>query len=248
MKNKNLISTLIICAAILLGASIIAWALYNKNDSKRSSPDPDDDELVEERHSERNNPDDEDDDSEVISKSNSEHELAIAKATADFRLENQAGNNYKPSNLIDGNPATAWAVPLSSELLLFDDIIGPVFHLSKPSKITSVEITNGYCKNSKSYHNNTRAAYVEIVRWYPDLDGEDAEGQAEGSDKKDIIYSGPLDDVMTPQRLKVSRSFDNSRPTKDIAIRFRDPSDRSAYYHGSKWNDLCVSEFRVFGK
>lgn len=244
-NNKNYVSTLIICAAIILGASIIAWAVYNNNSSKSiSSPDEEtieEEDSYEEYHEEKI-------ETHKSKDNSSEHELTISKASADFRLGNQAGNSYKASNLIDGNPATAWAVTLSNDLVSIMDIIGPVFHLSKPSKITSVEITNGYCKNSKSYHNNTRAAYVEIARWHTNLDGEYAEGQTEGSDRKDIIYSGPLDDVMRPQRLKVSNSFDNSKPTSDIVIRFKDPSDKSAYYHGDKWNDLCISEFRVFGK
>lgn len=180
--------------------------------------------------------------------SNPNHEIKIVKASYDYSLGNQAGNSYRASNLIDKNPATAWAVTLSDNIVDYEDIIGPVLKLSSPSRISEVEITNGYCKNSSSFSNNTRAAWIEVARWHPDLDGEYAEGQSEGSEKRDIIYAGPLSDTMKPQRLKVSPSFDNSKPTTHIVLRFKKPGQSSGYYRGAKWNDLCISEFRVFGR
>lgn len=176
--------------------------------------------------------------------------LKFKKAYCDswMQLGNQAGNNYSPKNLIDGNPATTWAVKLSQDLVWYNDIVGPILVLSKPSHIDAIELTAGYCKNSASFKNNTRPAWIEIARWDENLDGEYAEGQAEGSEKKDIIYQGPVKDTMSPQRFEVSSSFDNSKPTKAIVLRFKDPSNKSAYYRGAKWNDLCVSEVKAFGK
>lgn len=178
---------------------------------------------------------------------NQPKELKFTSATSDFTLGNQAGNSYKASNLIDGNPATAWAATLSSNLVWESDIVGPILKLSKPSHISAIEITNGYCKNSTAFHNNTRAAWIEVARWHPNLDGEYAEGQYEGSERRDVIYSGPISDTMSPQRFQANASFDNSKPTSHIVIRFKDPANKSAYYAGSKYNDLCISEFKAFG-
>lgn len=173
--------------------------------------------------------------------------LLIKKAWCDHQLSNQAGNNYHPSKMIDGNSATAWAAKLNQVDDYYENglICGPVFDLATPSRIAGVELQNGYCKSNDSFKNNTRASWVRIYRYRPELDGENGEDQMMGFIKNsDIIYEGPLDDSMKMQYSPVSSSFDNSKPTRAVGLIFR--FDRM--HKGTKWNDLCLSEINVYGK
>lgn len=117
----------------------------------------------------------EEDDEEVIEKSEpsdsktseAEDELP-ARPSAHFikisefqdwgHLDSQAGNNYRPENLADGNPSTAWALPVKKEYADFGPLHGPVFTLVAPSHIEAIDIMNGYGKSHSSFINNTRAA------------------------------------------------------------------------------------------
>lgn len=177
----------------------------------------------------------------------SRKKLRISDAWCEHQLWNQAGNNYHPRKMTDGNPATAWAAKLDLVEDYFQNglIIGPVFDLASPSRISGVELQNGYCKNSSSFKNNTRATWVRIYRYHPEFDGEYAEDQMMGEiNDEDIIYEGPLEDSMSPQFFPVSAGFDNSQPTRAVGLIFR--YDRM--HRGAKWNDLCLSEIKIFGR
>ena len=175
------------------------------------------------------------------------NELRVASAWCSYQLNNQAGNNYHPRNMIDGNSATAWAAKLSQIDDYYDNgiIQGPVFELASPAKITGVELQNGYCKNSTSFKNNTRASKVTIYRYHPEFDGEYGEDQEAGFiNKEDIIYEGPIRDSMEMQYFPVSASFDNSQPTRAVGLLFHDGN----FHRGAKWNDLCLSEIKIYGR
>lgn len=149
--------------------------------------------------------------------------------------------------MTDGNPATAWAAKLSQVEDEYQNglICGPIFDLATPSKIAGVELQNGYCKSSASFKNNTRATWVMIYRFHPEFDGEYSEDQWMGGiNNEDIIYEGPLEDSMRAQYFPVSSSFDNSQPTRSVGLIFR--FDRM--HRGAKWNDLCLSEIKIFGR
>lgn len=64
-------------------------------------------------------------------------------------------------------------------------------------------------------------------------------------DVSDIIFNGTLKDVNQPQRLNVSPSFDNSRPTHRVGILFSNDY-YDGYYHGKKFNDLCLSDVSFY--
>ena len=175
------------------------------------------------------------------------NELRVASAWCSYQLNNQAGNNYHPRNMIDGNSATAWAAKLSQiQDYSGNGIIqGPVFELASPGKITGVELQNGYCKNSTSFKNNTRASKVTIYRYHLEFDGEYGEDQEAGFiNKEDIIYEGPIRDSMEMQYFPVSASFDNSQPTRAVGLLFHDGN----FHRGAKWNDLCLSEIKIYGR
>lgn len=159
------------------------------------------------------------------------------KATAHdaAHLGSQAGNTYVAANLLDGNPATAWAVDLDTAPFDSDHLYGPTFTLDA-NRIDYVTIVNGYAKSVSAFKNNTSARYIKICRV---MDGD------EFPEPEDIIYSGSLRDTMSPQKLPVNPGFDNSRPTREIAIYF--PADPVYYRQGAKWNDFCISEIEFWG-
>lgn len=174
-------------------------------------------------------------------------QLRIISARCDYQLLNQAGNNYHPRNMADNNPATAWAAKLSTINDEYHNgiIVGPVFDIESTSKISGVELQNGYCKNSSSFNNNTRAIWITVYRYHPELDGECGEDQMMGYiDRSDIIYEGPIKDSMEPQYFPVNSGFDNSRPTRAVGLLFK----QGHFAKGAKWNDLCMSEIRIYGQ
>lgn len=153
------------------------------------------------------------------------------------KLNNQAGNSYSATNMFDSNPSTGWAVRLSQTN--YDSqpyLYGPMFKVNG-SKIDHIVIRNGYHKNSDIFKKNTRASWIRISRA--------SAGNYPSS--SDILWEGPLSDTMSPQTLYVSRIYDQSRPTERLIITFSSKDD-DQYYHGSKWDDLVISELEFWGK
>jgi len=157
--------------------------------------------------------------------------LLHAYAVPTAHLEMQAGNNYDASNLTDGNFGTAWAIDLDMPGVIDADVVDYLSFKLHARKITRIVIANGYGKNSKAYHNNTRARMVFISR----VPWEEAEDS-------DILFSGEIKDTMSPQSIPVSKTFDNSRPTNTVYVMFGND-----FYPGQKYNDLCISEIQFFG-
>lgn len=152
-------------------------------------------------------------------------------------LANQGSNSYQAKNMFDGKNSTAWAITLPYHMYDWETyIFGPSFKVNG-SKLDYVIIRNGYHKSSDSYRKNTRASWIRIARQTGDPDPS----------YSDIIYEGHLSDSMTPQRLKVNPGFDQSRPIGYVEIVFTD-LEGDGFYHGSKWDDLTVSELEFWGK
>ena len=152
------------------------------------------------------------------------------------RLPNQAGNSYSATNMFDGRPSTAWAVRLPHTN--YDTqpyLYGPIFNVNG-SKIDHIVIRNGYHKNSDVFRKNTRASWIRISR------------ASAGSypSSSDILWEGPLSDTMSPQTLTVSNLYDQSEPTERVMLTFSSEYD-DQYYHGSKWDDLSISELEFWG-
>ena len=165
------------------------------------------------------------------------HEISISKAECGYYLPSSKVAKYTADNLIDGNLKTAWAVNLDSPIYDCDALFGPIFTVNC-NTVSEVVIVNGYGKDEASFFNNTRAAWITIYR--VDYMVE------EFPNESDIIYRGKLNDTVEPQSLVVSSNFDNSKPTNKIGLIFS-TKNSDGYYFGKKWNDLCVSEFKVYG-
>lgn len=167
--------------------------------------------------------------------------LKVSKVTSKWHLNPQAGNTYEASHMCDGKPSTTWAVTLTDK---YGDenpqlewewinmgcwLEGPVFYV-KCKKLSHIILYNGYCKNQASFKNNSRAAYISFYNC--DLDGPPF-----GSS----LFSGDLKDTMKPQRLDVSLNEETNHDIKKIQMVFTD------FYHGEKWDDLCISEVEFWG-
>ena len=104
---------------------------------------------------------------------------------------------------------------------------GPIFTVSC-KKLSHIIIRNGYHKNSNSYINNTRAAGIEFYNC--DTPGND------------ILFSGPLKDTQTAQRLDIPSNTPANTNIMHIGMRFN-----WGFNVGARWNDLCVSEVEFWG-
>lgn len=148
-------------------------------------------------------------------------------------LGNQAGNSYHPRNLADGSSKTCWAINLHDANYIGSRLWGPEMDINAES-IDHIVIRNGYHKSKDIFNKNTRAASILIYR---------VNGNKHNLSDSDIIYEGPLKDVMSPQTLKVYPGFDNTRPTKSIGIAF----SNNDFYWGNKYDDLTISELEFYG-
>lgn len=146
------------------------------------------------------------------------------------RLDPQGKNTYEVTNLIDGNPATAWSVTLPG-WADYDEVAAELVFDLNAKRIDAIEIRNGYAKSDKAFHNNSRARSITIAR-----------RGVNDARPEDIIYSGELADTYTPQRLEVAPTYNNSKPTRTIYIWFGND-----YYRGSRYNDFTISELEFYG-
>ena len=141
-------------------------------------------------------------------------------------LAPQAGNTYEPVNMLDGNPATAWAVNLDRASYDSDKLYGPTFTV-RCKKLSHIVLRNGYAKNSASYTNNSRASRIIFCN---------ADNVSDEDEEVSYLYEGIVKDTSEPQTLTVSGSANSD--IHQIQMIF--PND--GIRHGAKWNDLCVSE------
>lgn len=145
-------------------------------------------------------------------------------------LAPQGRNTYVPQNLLDNNNNTAWVV--NSSMANYGHDIDLLEFDVDAKHVDYIMLTNGYAKSWNAFNNNARAGSVYISRVPWDM-----------ATSSDILYQGSLEDHMSPQRLKVSSSYDNKRPTKKIYVRFG-----SDVVHGAKYyDDFCISEIHFFG-
>lgn len=146
-------------------------------------------------------------------------------------LDNQRNNTYVPSNMIDGNPSTAWAVNLDKVSYDSNKLYGPIFTL-RCSKISHVTIRNGYAKNHETYRNNARALQIIICN-ADDINDEDTS----------ILFEGVLNDTPNEQTIRLEDDFTSNSDIRKVQLVF--PADRLK--KGDKWNDLCISEIDFYG-
>lgn len=226
-SQKNVISAFWIFTVLVIVVIAFGFGLYfNTYSSKKNKSTPTETEVSNGFKDEK---------SELQTKA---HEISISKAECGYYLPSSKVATYTADNLIDGNIKTAWAVNLDSPIYDCDALFGPIFTVVNCHTVSKVEIVNGYGKDEASFFNNTRAAWITIYR-------EDYMVE-ELPNESDIIYRGKLKDTVEPQSLIVSPNFDNSKPTSKIGLIFS-TQNSDGYYFGQKWNDLCISEFKVYG-
>lgn len=156
------------------------------------------------------------------------------KAQPGLHLGAQSGNTYESSNLLDGNPKTAWAIGLEQVSSYdFTEFPEDLLEFTADAKdVKYIMLTNGYAKNSNVYNNNSRLSRIVISRV--------PISSASGSD---ILYYGDVADTMSPQRLEVNEDYDNSRPTRKIYVTIPDME----FITGDKFTDICISEIEFYG-
>ena len=141
-------------------------------------------------------------------------------------------------NMVDGDPATVWAVSLNNDRIYDyngmglpnDRIWGPEFEV-KCKKLSHIVIRNGYGKSATAYINNSRLDYVEFS-----ISGTEGGGTVEED----------LEDVSTPQRIDIIDVEDSEDWNRNIT------TVQMIFYidgiiEGAKWNDLCISEIEFWG-
>lgn len=158
-------------------------------------------------------------------------------------LAPQGMYTYYGKNMVDGDPTTGWAVTLSEVVIDSDTFYGPLITVNAKA-LDHVRIINGYGKSSDSFESNARAAWITLYR--------DDFMEGVYPDECDIIYSGPLQDTMAYQTLRVNPKFDNSRPTRRVGIILPAYSEfeedgGGGYYMGTTWDDLVISELEFYG-
>ena len=147
---------------------------------------------------------------------------------------NQGTNTYVPSNMLDGDPATAWAVNLDNASFDSDKLYGPVFTLNC-SKLSHIIIRNGYAKSLDTYRNNARALHIIFCK-VGSLNNED--------EATSYLYDGILEDA--PDNYQILEIASNASGNHNInKIQMIFPKDGIRY--GAKWNDLCISEIEFYG-
>lgn len=159
--------------------------------------------------------------------------LTVTKVDYSFYLKPQAGNTYEPSNMVDGNLATAWAISLDQVNYKNGKIYGPTFTIDC-MKLSHVVIRNGYCKNESSYMNNTRALKVILCN-AGNVDDED--------ETASYLYEGTLEDTSEEQVLHINSDLPCNQNIQKVQLIF--PSD--GLRRGNKWDDLCVTEIEFWG-
>ncbi len=162
--------------------------------------------------------------------------LKVVSASCSNNLAPQGNNTYGPWNMLDGNPATVWAVNLNDPSIRNyegdrdrDCIYGPWFDV-KCKKLSHIVIHNGYGKSTSSFINNSRASRVAFEI--------EVNGELEW-------FEFPLRDDPSPQHLNVPLNIEGNNNI--ISIQLVLDSRGGGIIKGEKWNDLCISEIEFWG-
>ncbi len=165
---------------------------------------------------------------------NDTEKLSVENVEYLDNVVNQGTNTYVPSNMLDGDPATAWAVNLDNASFDSDKLYGPVFTLNC-SKLSHIIIRNGYAKSQDAYKNNARA--LHIIFCNAEMVGDEDEATS-------YLYDGMLEDTYDAnQILEIASNASCNQNINKIQMIF--PKDGIRY--GAKWNDLCISEIEFYG-
>lgn len=145
---------------------------------------------------------------------------------------------YEADRLVDGNPSTAWAMRFEPSENTQSPIWGPIIEFKENGKIDYVVIYNGYGKSKGLYEKNSRPAWITIYRPIAPDTGE--------PESKDVLYDGPLEDTMAPQKLAVNKEFDFSGSVLHLVIKLPCYTEYN-YYRGNAYDHLVISEIEFWG-
>lgn len=159
--------------------------------------------------------------------------LTVANVEYWDNVKDQGGNTYGPNNMLDGNPATAWAVNLEKASYDCDKLYGPTFTL-RCKKLSHIVINNGYAKSDEAYKNNARASHIIFCN---------ADNVSDEDEQASYLFEGILKDTPDKQTLNIDPNLSCNNDIKKIQLII--PID--GLRHGTKWNDLCVSEIEFWG-
>lgn len=150
--------------------------------------------------------------------------IGVQYITSSVQLGDQAGNNYKPSNVLDGNLNTVWA----AKFLNRDHSI--TFNVDA-QEVVGLVIANGYNKNQKTLENNAQAKNLVVY-----VNGEPMMEYALQHVNK--VGEFPNQE-MQGEYIELQSPAKN---VKTIKLTFH------GAYAGKKWNDMCISEIYFLGK
>jgi hypothetical protein len=168
-----------------------------------------------------------------------DEDAGLARVAADLH-----SCTYGPTNLLDGDPATAWCEGAAGAG------VGEAVLLKLPGAGT-LQIVNGYSKSPDRFAQNGRVERVEVV-----LLGQGWNPPVQGSYNAALPVLGrhevTLTDVRTPQPLPLPEWSVPADWAPDVPSGWNVAEQVPTFvalrilstYAGSKWEDTCLSEVR----
>ena len=156
---------------------------------------------------------------------------------ASSELNEDKNDKYAVRNLTDGDPSTAWVEGKKGSGI--DEYIkfycppeeADMVNIYSAYKIDSLGIISGYAKNEEVFYKNNRVKKINI-EYTNDIFREDNPYNMKAQERMEFI----LKDMMDMQYLV----FPEPIYMSSIKISILE------VYKGSKWDDTCVSELRIF--
>ena len=157
--------------------------------------------------------------------------------SASSELDENKNDKYAVGNLTDGDPSTAWVEGKKGSGI--DEYIkfycpqeeADMVNIYSAYKIDSLGIINGYAKNEEVFYKNNRVKKIKI-EYKNDIFREENPYNM----KTPEIYEYILEDTMAMQYLVFPEPIYMSSMKISIL----------EVYKGSKWDDTCISELRIF--
>ncbi len=164
---------------------------------------------------------------------------SLFRISASSELDENKNDKYAVRNLTDGDPSTAWVEGKNgsgiNEYIQFYCPPPPedtdMVNIYSAYKIDSLGIISGYAKNEEIFYNNNRVKKIRI-EYKNDIFREENPYNM----KTPEIYEYILEDTMDMQYLEFPEPIYMSSMKISIL----------EIYKGSKWDDTCISELRIF--
>lgn len=139
----------------------------------------------------------------------------FTRVVASSTLPNALGYTYYAENVMDKNRKTAWNEGATEE----GEGETLTFYADGKQRVSGIRILNGYCQDSKTYHNNNRVKRIRI--WFSD-----------GTSCDHVIH-----DVFDEY---TNIEFTDGKICDTVVFTIMD------VYKGSKYNETCISEIEFY--